>query len=51
MLKTLEFGLIRIVPASSIKSEPFDTFIGQDLICEWNFYQLESGEIVAVENT
>lgn len=49
MLNTVEFGLIRVVPASAIK-EPFDSFIGQDLVCEWNFYQLASGEIVAVEN-
>ena len=49
MLNTIEFGLIRIVSAFTIK-EPFDSFIGQDLICEWNFYQLANGEIVAVEN-
>ena len=49
MLNTIEFGWIRIANASAIK-EPFDSFIGQDLICEWNFYQLASGEIVAVAN-
>lgn len=47
MLNTIEFGLIRIVKPSKI-SRLFDTFIGQDLIYEWCFYQLASGEIVAV---
>lgn len=49
MLNTVEFGWIRIVNASAIK-EPFDVFLGQDLVYEWNFYQLVSGEIVAVAN-
>lgn len=48
MLNTVDYGCIRIVPVSSITR--FDTCIGQDLICEWNYFQLASGEIVAVEN-
>lgn len=48
MLKTVEFGCIRIVDENSITR--FDSYIGQDAVCEWNFYQLADGEIVAIEN-
>jgi len=47
MLRTVEFGTIRIV--ESIDSR-FDTFIGFDCVGEWEFYQLPSGEIVALES-
>lgn len=45
MLKTWKYGTIRIV-----KNRPdhrFDTFIEWDLIGEWEYWQLLSGEIVA----
>lgn len=46
MLRTVEFGLIRIVKKVDIH---FDTLIGFDLIGEWEFWQLPDGEIVALE--
>jgi len=46
MLNTVEFGLIRIVDKVDTH---YDTFIGSDLIGEWEFWQLPSGEIVALE--
>ena len=48
MIKTAEFGTIRIV--NSI-NPLFDTFIRFDSAYEWEFYQLASGEIVALEVT
>lgn len=48
MLRTWEWGDIRIVAEESITR--FDTFLRQDSACEWDFYQLASGEVVAVEN-
>lgn len=48
MLNTVEFGKIRIM--SCHKLTMFDTCIGQDIVNEWNFFQLPDGEIVAVEN-
>lgn len=48
MLRTWEWGEIRIVPEESITR--FDTFLRQDDAYEWNYYQLASGEVVAVEN-
>ncbi len=47
MLNTIEFGLIKIVDETVI-NPLYDTFLGFDLICEWAFYQLPNGEIVAV---
>lgn len=48
MLNTVEFGLICIVDMSDINPR-FDTLIGYDLMCEWAFWQLVDGEVVAVE--
>ena len=48
MLYTVEFGKIRIIPCHKLTQ--FDSYIGQDVVCEWNFFQLPDGEIVAVEN-
>ena len=48
MLNTVEFGFICIVESADIDPR-FDTLIGYDLICEWEFWQLANGEIVAVE--
>ena len=47
MLKTWEFGEIRILKANKI-NRLFDTFIRADSVYEWEFWQLTSGEIVAV---
>lgn len=50
MLKTWEFGYIRIVKESEITR--FDTYIRDDVLEEWSYYQLSNGtgEIVAVHN-
>jgi len=50
MLKTWEFGYIRIVKESEITR--FDTYIRDDILEEWSYYQLSNGtgEIVAVHN-
>lgn len=44
MLQTAFFGSIRVV---SVRPSIFDTFIDFDLIGEWEYWQLVSGEIVA----
>lgn len=49
VLNTWQFGAIRIVEANDITC--YDTYIRQDAACEWNYFQLASGEIVAVANT
>lgn len=49
MLKTWEFGYIRIVAGEDIVSV-CDTFIREDVLGEWSYYQLADGEIVAVHN-
>lgn len=46
MLRTIEYGTVRIVDAVDGR---FDTFLGSDLIGEWEFYQLPDGEVVALE--
>ncbi len=48
MLNTVEFGLIRIVEAGAVDRR-FDVLVGYDLVCEWEFWQLADGEVVAVE--
>lgn len=48
MLNTWQFGEIRIVKAETITC--YDSYIRQDSVGEWNYFQLASGEIVAVEN-
>lgn len=48
MIKTWQFGIIRIVKNKEIT--PFDTYIRDDSIGEWSYFQLTSGEIVAVNN-
>jgi len=50
MLKTWEFGEIRIVKEKDITR--FDTYIRDDVLGEWSYYQLADnyGEIVAVHN-
>ena len=48
MLNTVEFGLIRIVEAGAVDRR-FDVLVGYDLVCEWAFWQLADGEVVAVE--
>jgi len=48
MLNTVEFGLIRIVEAGAVDRR-FDILVGYDLVCEWAFWQLADGEVVAVE--
>ncbi len=48
MLNTVEFGLVRVV--ESVEVDPrFDVLVGYDLVCEWAFWQLADGEVVAVE--
>ena len=44
-LKTWEFGTIRIV--TECPDVRFDSFIRCDIIGEWEYWQLLSGEIVA----
>ena len=48
-LNTVEFGRIRIVDEKDI-CRKLDTFLGLDLIGEWEFWSLcdKYGEIVAV---
>lgn len=48
MLKTWEFGKIRIISAYTLHKYTH-SFIRTDSIGEWSFWQLETGEIVAVE--
>lgn len=48
MLHTWEFGTIRLVNPEEITI--FDTFIRSDILGEFNYYQLTTGEIVATEN-
>lgn len=49
MLNTVEFGYVRVVEEAYLTR--LDTYFGQDIVGEWNFYQLaDNGEIVAVEN-
>lgn len=49
MLETWEFGLIKVVADKDITS--FDTYIRDDVLGEWSFYQLaDDGSIVAVHN-
>jgi len=48
MLRTWDFGLIRIVKLKEITI--FDTYIRDDTLGEWSYYQLADGEIVAVDN-
>ena len=48
MLKTWEFGKIRIVRVEEITS--FDNYIRDDILEEWSYYQLADGEIVATHN-
>lgn len=44
-LETVEFGTIRIV--NKEPSAMFDTYIRNDTVDEWEYWQLASGEIVA----
>lgn len=44
-LNTVEFGMIRIV--NKEPSMMFDTYIRNDTVDEWEYWQLASGEIVA----
>lgn len=48
MLKTWEFGYIRVVKPEEITI--FDTYIRDDILGQWSYYQLCTGEIVAVDN-
>lgn len=47
MLRTLEYGTIRVIEAETITR--FDEFLRSDLIGEYDFYMLPDGEVVAVE--
>lgn len=47
-VRTWEFGEIRIVEDKEITS--CDSYIRDDILCEYSYYQLASGEIVAVDN-
>ena len=47
MLNTWEYGWIRIVSMSKI-NRLFDTYIRNDIMDEWEYWQLANGEIVAV---
>ena len=47
-VKTWEFGEIRIVEDKDITID--DSYIRDDILCEYSYYQLASGEIVAVDN-
>lgn len=49
MLYTVEFGKIRIMSCHKLARFHY-SYIGQDRVCEWNFCQLQNGDIVAVEN-
>jgi len=48
MLETWDFGYIRIIPAERLTR--FDRYIRDDVLGEWSYYQLTSGEIVATHN-
>lgn len=48
MLKTWEFGIVRIVKENEITV--FDTFIREDSIGEYSFYYTPDGTVVAVSN-
>ena len=48
MLKTWEFGTIEIVDFKTITI--FDTYIRDDILGEWSYYQVAEGYIVAVHN-
>lgn len=48
MLNTWEFGQIRIVGYGEITI--LDTYIRDDVLGEWSYYQTAEGEIVAVHN-
>jgi len=48
MLRTWEFGTIEIVDAKEITS--FDTWIRDDSLGEWSYYQIAEGYVVAVHN-
>lgn len=50
MLKTWEFGIIRIVKREEITI--FDTYLRDDDLGQWSYYQLTDGKgsIVAVYN-
>lgn len=45
MLNTVEFGWIRIV--ATRPDFRFWTLVDLDLACEWEFWAIEDGEIVA----
>ena len=47
-IKTWQFGIIRIVKNEEITR--FDSYIRDDSIGEWSYFQLASGEIVAINN-
>lgn len=47
-VKTWEFGEIRIIKDNEITI--CDSYIRDDILCEYSYYQLASGEIVAVDN-
>lgn len=47
-VKTWEFGTIRIIEDKEITI--YDSYIRDDILCEYSYYQLASGEIVAVDN-
>ena len=48
MLNTWEYGLIRIVKKSTITK--YDSYIRDDILGNFSYYQLTSGEIVAIDN-
>ena len=47
-VRTWEFGEIRIVKDKEITI--CDSYIRDDILCEYSYYQLASGEIVDVDN-
>lgn len=47
-LRTWEFGTIKIVNANEITD--CDTYIRDDVLGEYSYYQLAEGYIVAVDN-
>lgn len=48
MVSTWEYGLIRIVKRSTITR--YDSYIRDDIFGDFSYYQLASGEIVAIDN-
>ena len=48
MLNTWRWGYIEIVNSTEITI--FDTYIDDDILGEWSYYQTTDGEIVAVHN-